>query len=265
MLGKHKHVPLAFAAMAMLVGTTSLVVPVQDARAAWFRPLLHKVNANTRADGLDGKVIVVDAGHGGRDSGARGVGGIEEKDITLAVAHRLARYLQQGGAIVVMTRTADTDLATERDRAMKQRHLGDLRGRLAVVRRQRVDAFVSIHCNSAPSPDWRGAQVLYLRSNPHAKQLASAMQEAFRAELLPTNRDVQANRTLFLLKRIEGPTVLAEIGFVSNPEEARALTTPAYQERVAFAMYEALVRYFSDPAAQQIGEPDAAHGPEPGA
>lgn len=256
MHGKHRHVPLAFAAMAMLVGATSLVVPVQDARAAWFRPLQHRVNPGVQATGIQGKVIVVDAGHGGRDSGARGVGGIEEKDITLSVALKLARYLQQGGAIVIMTRTTDTDLATERDRAMRQRHLGDLRGRLNVVRRQRVDAFVSIHCNSAPSPDWRGAQVLYLKTNPHAKQLATVMQEAFRTELLPTHRDVQSNRTLFLLKRIEGPTVLAEIGFVSNPEEARALTTDAYQERVAFAMYEALVRYFSDPAVEQVPEDD---------
>ncbi|WP_067846443.1 N-acetylmuramoyl-L-alanine amidase [Alicyclobacillus mali (ex Roth et al. 2021)] len=254
MHGKHRHVPLAFAAMAMLVGATSLFPPAQEARAAWFRPLQHKVNPSTQSTGIQGKVIVVDAGHGGRDSGARGVGGIEEKQITLAVAQKLARYLQQGGAIVIMTRTADTDLATERDRAMKQRHLGDLRGRLNVVRRQRVDAFVSIHCNSAPSPDWRGAQVLYLKTNPHAKQLATIMQEAFRSELLPTHRDVQSNRTLFLLKRIEGPTVLAEIGFVSNPDEARALTTGAYQERVAFAMYQALVRYFSDPAAQHVAE-----------
>ncbi len=252
MRGKQTHVPLAFAAMAMLVGATSLAVPARDAQAAWFRPLQHKVNAGVQATGIQGKVIVVDAGHGGRDSGARGVGGIEEKDITLAVALKLARYLQQGGAVVVMTRTADTDLATERDRAMKQRHLGDLRGRLNVVRRQRVDAFVSIHCNSAPSPDWRGAQVLYLKTNPHAKQLATVMQEAFRAELLPTHRDVQSNRTLFLLKRIQGPTVLAEIGFISNPEEARALATEAYQERVAFAMYQALVRYFSDPALAQV-------------
>lgn len=251
MLGKHKHVPLAMAAMAMLMGTSSLV-PVQEARAAWFRPLQHRVNAGVQATGIEGKVIVVDAGHGGIDSGACGVGGIEEKDITLAVAQKLARYLQQGGAMVIMTRTTDTDLATDRDRAMKQRHLGDLRGRLNVVRRQRVDAFVSIHCNSAPSPDWRGAQVLYLQTNPHAKQLATVMQEAFRAELLPTKRDVQSNRTLFLLKRIEGPTVLAEIGFLSNPEEAQALSTEQYQERVAFAMYQALVRYFSDPSASEV-------------
>ncbi|WP_206830583.1 N-acetylmuramoyl-L-alanine amidase [Alicyclobacillus fructus] len=256
MHGKHKHVPLALAAMAMLLGASSLVVPTQDARAAWFRPLQHKVNPTAQVTGIEGKVIVVDAGHGGRDSGARGVGGVIEKDITLAVAHKLARYLQQGGAIVMMTRTTDTDLATERDRAMKQRHLGDLRGRLNVVRRQRVDAFVSIHCNSAPSPDWRGAQVLYLKTNPHAKQLAAVMQETFRAELLPTKRDIQSNRTLFLLKRIEGPTVLAEIGFLSNPDEARALTTDHYQERVAFAMYQALVRYFSDPAASQPAEKD---------
>lgn len=197
-----------------------------------------------RARSLYGKTIVVDAGHGGQDSGARGVHGVHEKDITLAVALRLTEYLHEAGAHVVMTRSTDTDLATDSDRAMRRRHLGDLKGRLNVVRAQSVDAFVSVHCNGAPSPSWHGATVLYLHENDHGKELANLMQASFRENLLPTKRGIEANKTLYLLKRVKGPTVLAEIGFITNPEEASHLQQASYQGKVAFAMYKALVQYF---------------------
>ncbi|WP_236025930.1 N-acetylmuramoyl-L-alanine amidase [Alicyclobacillus suci] len=194
--------------------------------------------------GLIGKVIVVDAGHGGKDSGARGVAGVHEKEITLAVAHRLTWYLQEAGATVVTTRMTDTDLASDEDERNRRRHLGDLRGRFEVTKRQKIDAFVSIHCNAAPSPAWHGAQVLYLKDNEHAKQLATVMQQTFQETLLPTKRSIQSNRTLYLLKRIDGPTVLAEIGFITNPNEAHWLQQPSYQDKVALAMYIALRRYY---------------------
>lgn len=200
--------------------------------------------ATKPADSLFGKTIVVDAGHGGRDSGARGINDLQEKDITLKIALRLTRYLQEAGATVVMTRVTDTDLATESDRLRKRRHLGDLKGRMNVVRKQPVDAFVSVHCNAAPSPDWHGAQVLYLRDNDDAKRLATLMQQSFQENLLPTKRSIQSNRTLYLLKRVKGPAVLAEIGFITSPQEASSLRTPAYQDKAALAMYAALIRYF---------------------
>lgn len=214
----------------------------------------HSVKEETKPTGIAGKTIVIDPGHGGSDSGARGVNGLQEKEITLAVSRRLTAYLQQAGAHVVMTRTSDVDLATDEDRTRRRRHIGDLQGRLQVVRKQHVDAFVSIHCNAAPSPNWHGAQVLYFRNNVEGKTLATILQETYGRELLTTNRAIQSNRTLYLLKRIEGPTVLAEIGFITNPTEAAAMRTPAYQERIAFATYQALVRYFSDPSVLQANQ-----------
>jgi N-acetylmuramoyl-L-alanine amidase len=194
---------------------------------------------------LLGRTIVVDAGHGGPDGGARGVGDIEEKSITLPVSLELVKLLQEAGAHVVCTRETDDDLASEVDKVRKERHRGDLRNRLRVVRHQPVDAFVSIHCNAAHNSSWRGAQVLYLRNHDSSKILATEMQASYKALLLPTSREIQSNATLYLLKRIQSPAVLAEIGFVSNPEEMSALKTKAYQHRVAFASYLALVQYFA--------------------
>src|SRR5579875_619286 len=252
MFSKQRHLPVLIGAMACML-SASAVVPMTQA-SAWFYKHAHTVNSEAAPSGIAGKTIVVDAGHGGKDSGARGIDGLQEKDITLAVAQRLIAYLHQAGAIVVATRTTDVDLATDEDRANRRRHLGDLRGRMNVVRKQKIDAFVSIHCNAAPSADWHGAQVLYFATNDHAKTLASLMQSEFREELLPTKREIESNRSLYLLKRIEGPTVLAEIGFLTNPQEAMAMRTASYQDKVAFAMYQALVRYFSDPSVAKAAE-----------
>ncbi len=192
------------------------------------------------------KVIVVDAGHGGPDSGARGVNNIFEKEITLAVARKLAGLLRQSGAIVIETRSDDIDLSTELDKQLKRRHRGDLKGRLGIARKANIDAFVSVHCNAGPSPEWRGAQVLYLEGNQEGEELAKITQSSFRENLLPTKRGIESNRTLYLLKRIKGPAILAEIGFVTNPEEAAQMIKSKYQAQVAFSLYISLIRYFDE-------------------
>lgn len=207
---------------------------------------LAESSAQVRAP-LTGKTIVVDAGHGGPDGGARGVTNVEEKTITLPVSIALVKLLQEAGAHVVCTRVEDDDLASDEDRLNKRRHSTDLLNRFLVVRKQPIDAFVSIHCNAAPSAAWRGAQVIYLKNHESSKMLAEELQSQYRALLLPTTRSIQANSTLYLLKRITQPAVLAEVGFVTNPEEMSAMETKAYQHRIAFATYLAILHYFETP------------------
>ncbi|GMA50429.1 germination-specific N-acetylmuramoyl-L-alanine amidase [Alicyclobacillus contaminans] len=193
---------------------------------------------------LSGRVVVVDAGHGGPDGGARTADGRQEKVVTLAIANWLRQYLQQAGAIVYMTRVTDDDLASDEDTASGRRHQTDLRNRTRFVLSKHPDAFVSIHCNAMPSPVWRGAHTIYMEGNAEGERLAKEMQARFKELLLPTEREADDMDTLYLLKRIPGPAVLAEVGFLSNPEEAAALHNPAYQRRIAFAMYLALMDEF---------------------
>lgn len=225
---------------AMVINTPTLHASTSTAQNK------HQVTAvTTSISPLTGKTILLDAGHGGPDSGARGYRGVEEKQINLAVVMKVKQYLQEAGAIVVLTRHTDMDLASDADRQRHRRHQGDLRGRWNIIRQQHLDAVVSIHCNAAPSSAWRGAQTLYFSQNSEGKRLAQSMQESFHANLLQTNRSIQSNQTLYLLKRVTAPTVLAEIGFITNPEEAKYLKTNAYQDRVALAIYLALTKYFS--------------------
>lgn len=192
---------------------------------------------------LVGQVIVLDAGHGGPDGGACSADGVLEKTITLAIAKRTAAWLQRAGATVYLTRTTDTDLATDADRAARRRHQGDLRERVRFIRRHDPDVCVIIHCDAVPSPRWSGATTLYYRDNPDGKRLAKVMQDTFRETLLPTDREPKSNDTLYILRRVHGATALAEVGFLSNPYEAKHLETPAYQDRVALALYLSIVRY----------------------
>ncbi|WP_198851270.1 N-acetylmuramoyl-L-alanine amidase [Alicyclobacillus sp. SO9] len=202
--------------------------------------------ASAQSLGLSGKKIVLDAGHGGSDTGARGDTGIHEKDITLSVTKKLAVLLQEGGAQVRLTRHLDDDLATERDAKNRRRQRADLLGRLRIVQAFEPHMFISVHCNASTSSSWRGAQTLYMPGNEEGKVLAKKMQSAFQEQLANTSRSPAAVKSLFLLKHIDGPAVLAEIGFVSNPQEAQLLKTEAYQDKVALAMYTAVIRYFDD-------------------
>ncbi|MCL6454796.1 MAG: N-acetylmuramoyl-L-alanine amidase [Alicyclobacillus sp.] len=215
-------------------------------------------NARAVEPGLVGRCIVIDAGHGGPDSGARGVGGLHEKDITLPVALRLGGLLQQAGARVYYTRTTDDDLASEEDRRLRRRQHMDLTLRARTAKRVHADAFISIHCNADPGPAWHGAQTLYQRGNPQGEALAKHIQQRYRALLLPTGREADDTSTLFVLKHVPGAAVIAEIGFVSNPEEASALKRPSYQNLVATATYLGVLDYFGEVGSVAPPVPEGA-------
>ncbi len=110
---------------------------------------------------LSGKVIYLDPGHGGRDGGADSRAGdrkVQEKEIALLVSHKLRDYLQEQGALVLMTRETDTDLADPGISGLSRRKTDDLRKRLKIINESEADLFLSIHLNAIPSPRWSGAQ-----------------------------------------------------------------------------------------------------------
>lgn len=219
--------------LGLCLGFT-MTLPISDAFAT---------TVSQPAD-LVGRTIVLDAGHGGPDTGARGATNVYEKDVTLPVTLKLATLLRQNGARVVLTREDDDDLATDRDRINKRRQRADLLGRLRIAQNANPDLFISIHCNASTSPAWHGAQALYMRGNATGKLAADTMQASFRENLLQTNRSAAAVSSLFLLKHVHAPATLVEIGFVSNPAEEGQLRTDAYQERVALAIYTGALEYF---------------------
>jgi N-acetylmuramoyl-L-alanine amidase len=195
---------------------------------------------------LSGKVIVVDAGHGGADGGAVSREGAIEKDLNLAIALYLRDYLQQAGAIVVMTREGDYDLAQPQTKGYSKRKTEDLLERAERTVRHQADLALSLHMNSIPSPRWSGAQTFYYSGNAEGKRLATAIQEQLRTVLGNTERVAKPNDSVYLLKTLQMPTALVEAGFLSHPQEARLLADEDYQKKLAAAIYRGVLQYVAD-------------------
>ncbi|MET3508498.1 N-acetylmuramoyl-L-alanine amidase [Halalkalibacter oceani] len=200
---------------------------------------------------LSGKVIVVDPGHGGVDGGAVSRTGLQEKDITLLISEKLRDYLQEAGALVLMTREEDRDLAGDDTRQIRQRKVEDLKRRVEIINESEADLFVSLHMNAIPSPKWRGAQTFYNRTIPENEAVAKFVQDEIRRNLENTTRQAKPIHNVFLLKHAEIPGLLVEAGFLSNPTEAELLETEDYQEKVAASIYQGIMRFYTNEEAPE--------------
>lgn len=225
------------AAVAVLVLTGLLLrdnLPSSSTWSYWTLP-------------LSGKTIAIDAGHGGADGGAVSKQGSVEKDLNLAIALHLRDYLQQAGALVVMTREGDYDLASGDANAYSKRKTEDLKRRVALIKESNPAAFVSIHINSIPSEKWSGAQTFY-NSSAHQdnRLLAAFIQDEIKRNLANTTRIAAVKKDVYLMKAlIDIPTALVEVGFLSNPGEAARLADAEYQRQVAASIYQGVLRYVS--------------------
>ena len=223
-----------------------------------------------RALGLKINRIVIDAGHGGHDSGTIGVGGLEEKDVVLDVALRLGKLLHDKlGADVIYTRADDTFIPLET--------------RTAIANKAQADLFISIHANSSDEPSARGVETYYLNFTQQADalevaarenavsgqsihQLSDLVRKITLKDKLAESRefatDVEGSLYGGLARGNDGlkdrgvkkapfvvliganmPSILAEISFLTNPRDAAELRQPEYKERVAESLYRGIARY----------------------
>mgnify|MGYP005845727545 FL=1 len=189
------------------------------------------------------KLVVVDPGHGGQDPGVVR-DGVLEKDITLAVAQRLAEYLEQAGAQVLLTRDKDCDLADPESIETQSRKRQDLERRVAIANQNKADVFVSVHVNSFSEENEYGAQTFSQPGCPEGRQLAHAIQAELRTLLGNTSR-LPKQVDYFIGRTTTMPSVVVEIGFITNTREFRLLQEPDYQAKVAFVIAAGLVRYFA--------------------
>jgi N-acetylmuramoyl-L-alanine amidase len=226
----------------------------------------------TRALGLKLARVVIDAGHGGHDEGTRGPTGLLEKELTLDIAQRLGALIEQRlGSQVVYTRTSDVYVGLEE--------------RTAIANREGADLFLSIHANSSPLKNISGSDVYYLsfttsksamevasRENAATNKPMHELQEllkkialndkvtesqlfAARVErelystwnkMSGTTRNRGVKKAPFVVLIGAGmPSVLAEIGFVSNPRDEALLKRPEQRQRIAEALFRGVSGYAS--------------------
>lgn len=204
-------------------------------------------------DAVSGRTVAIDAGHGGPDSGARGKSGVIEKHVNLHIALELQKLLGRASVHTVMTRTTDADLLGDGEDITGSRKRAELQRRAVIVNGARPDIFVTIHSNSFPEPQWWGAQVFYDPQSEAGRRLAVHIQTQLVQNLGPNRRKARP-ADIYLLRAVDVPSALVEVGFLSNPGEERLLSDPSYRVRVAEAIYAGMVSYFMDSGEKQAGQ-----------
>lgn len=193
---------------------------------SYIEPLLAPLD--TPSD--PGRLIVIDAGHGGAATGAA-YSGVQEKTLNLAIARKLQSILTALGYNTVMTRDADVDVG--------------LYDRAAIANEAGADIFVSIHCNAAEnSPNFQGLYVYHYPGSAAGESLAQAIQTPACAFTGAVDRDIDC-ANFVVLRESDMPAVLVETGFMTCAEELSRLTDDAYQTRVAQGLAQGIVRYFN--------------------
>lgn len=192
-----------------------------------------------------GYVVVLDAGHGGEDGGAVGMldgKEVEEKHLNLALAKLVRDLLVADGVEVVMTREEDVLLYDRNTSFEGRKKVLDLAARVAVAESTENAIFVGIHMNAFPQTQYKGLQVYYSPNHALSATLAEAMQSKVVSHLQPENhrKIKRAGAEIHVLEQLDCPAVLVECGFLSNVEDCRALTDPAYQQRLAFLLFCAI-------------------------
>ena len=212
----------------------------------------------TAASASSKPVIVLDAGHGGMDSGAVGVTGVLEKDVNLSIVLALRDMFEMSGFDVVLTRDEDISIYDAGVEGIRNQKLNDMANRLKIIQKYPDSIFLCIHQNNFTDPQYSGGQMFYNNNNPKNRTLAQIMQNKF-AELQQGNeREIKlTGEELFLLKSNKNPSLMIECGFLSNPEEEQQLSTWEYQQKVAFTIYGGVME-FLDATAEQSSEFDEA-------
>lgn len=193
---------------------------------------------------ISDKVIGIDPGHGGIDSGAIGLSGIEEAEINLKIALKLRDIIVENGGKVVLTRKTDEGLYTEESKTLKEMKTEDLHKRKEIIENGNCDILISIHLNSFQQSKYYGAQTFYGKDKLESQKLAYSIQKQLREELDENNKRVpQELEDVFLINEINIPSVLVECGFLSNPNEEKLLADESYQRRIALAIYNGIIKY----------------------
>jgi len=239
--GKHRHSLLIISILLIFVILTSTSVSLVT---NIFRDELFIEAAD--AVPYD-KIIILDAGHGGEDSGAVGVNGRLEKDLNLEMALEIGSFLEQKGYVVVYTRTNDRLLYTEAENIKGIRKISDLKNRCKVAANYPESIFISIHMNSFGIEKYSGLQVYYKPESDASRALANSIQERVTTDVQNNNnRKIKSGKGMYVLENITNTSVLIECGFLTNKEECEKLSEKEYQKRLSFSIVCAIIEHIED-------------------
>lgn len=189
-------------------------------------------------------IVVIDAGHGGEDSGAV-ANSVLEKDINLEIALKLRDMLKASGIEVKMIRESDVSIYDTASGTIRERKVSDLKNRVEIVNNNKKNILVSIHQNKFEQSKYSGAQMFYSANNDKSQILAENIRKSITGLIQPENKRElkKGGSAIYLLNKAAVPAVIVECGFISNEEEAKNLSNEEYQSKMAFAIYCGILEY----------------------
>ena len=218
--------------MAVLLIMASTVVSIWSVRAVSGKKTEERIR------------VLIDAGHGGEDPGKVSRDGTREKDLNLAIATKLGKYVKEQGMEVYYTRQKDEGLYSPETTNKK---IYDMQKRCEVVENVKPDFMISIHQNSFSDGQVHGAQVFYYATSEESRALGEALQQALVTHVDPANhRKAKANESYYILKKTKCPSVIVECGFLSNQEECEKLKTDSYQKKLVEGIYQGILIYLQE-------------------
>ena len=197
-----------------------------------------RVHAIIKGYSLLGKCIYLDAGHGGRDSGAIS-NTFYEKDMNLLLTKKLERELSSRGAIVYMTRDGDYDLS----KSVVNKKRDDLYRRVLMINRSHCDMYVSMHLNASPSSRWNGIQIFYSNILKDNKVIAEVVTDTMKLNM-KNIRDVKKENGYYMYSKIRVPGILVEAGFISNSNDNYKIRQDKYQNILVSNIAMGIENYF---------------------
>ena len=198
------------------------------------------VASDVALSNVKNKIITIDPGHGGSDSGAIGPNGYTEKEGAFVISQKVASILNQSGAKVVMTRDSDVDVYGPNASARNE-----LQARVDVGNNANSDIFVSIHCNAFVNPAANGTQTFYYGSSYQGQRLAQSIQEKMIEANGLRDRGI-STCNFYVVKHSYMPAVLIETAFITNYDEEALLSDDEWQTIMAKAIAEGINEYFSN-------------------
>ena len=187
--------------------------------------------------------VVLDAGHGGKDGGATGVKtGVSEKELNLKVVKKLEEYFKNAKFGVILTRNSDQGLYGAAKSNLKRQ---DMLKRKEIIENAAPTVVISIHMNKYSGASRRGAQVFYKKGDEGGKVFATKVQNSFNEMETSVKNYSPLTGDYYILNVSPCPAIIAECGFLSNPEDEALLCNDDYRDKLAYAIFKGTVNYLS--------------------
>lgn len=190
-------------------------------------------------------VIILDAGHGGEDSGAVAEPDIYEKDINLIITNCISLYFDIFGIDYILIRSDDSSVGDTSLPTIRERKVSDIRKRYDIINSFPNSVLLSIHQNYFPVQKYNGTQVFFAPDDEKSEILAGIIQSEIKNSLQPdNNRKIKkSDNSIFLLNKAKRPSVLVECGFMSNKNELELLQTTEYQSKISYFITTSVLNY----------------------